>query len=66
MYGPAAGVELTGWATDRAGWQDWQPTGLYGDVGRPKRLTPDAVLRARVEHGGDAAVFIEVDLATMT
>lgn len=24
-YGPAAGVELLDWATDRAGWLDWTP-----------------------------------------
>lgn len=73
-HGPAAGIELTDWRTDRAGWQEWQPpAGLYGDAGRAKRLTPDAVLRAHVSHGddagdvaGDAVAMIEIDLATMT
>ena len=68
--GPAVGVELTGWASDRAGWQEWEPpAGLYGDAGRSKRLTPDAVLHARVAHAGvagDAVAFLEIDLATMT
>lgn len=64
---PAAGVRLTGWAVDRAGWQEWEPQTLYG--GRTRRLTPDAVLTAEVTADGvvgKAAAFVEVDLASMT
>lgn len=67
-HGPAVGIELTEWATDRAGWQEWAPPALYG-ASRLRRLTPDAVLQARVVDGdvaGDAAAFVEIDLATMT
>ena len=67
-HGPAAGIELTGWATDRAGWQEWEPSTLYGP-GRLRRLTPDAVLTAYVDDGdvaGEAVAFIEIDLASMT
>lgn len=67
-HGPAAGIDLAGWATDRAGWQEWTPSSLYGEA-RLRRLTPDAVLRANVVLGdvaGETAAFVEVDLASMT
>jgi len=67
-HGPAAGIQLLDWRTDRAGWLEWEPSTLYGE-GRLRRLTPDAVLHARVEHGdvaGEAAAFVEIDLASMT
>lgn len=65
-HGPAAGLRLVRWWTDRAGWQQWQPAGGYGR----RRLTPDAVAHLQLvdEHDptATAAVFIEVDLASMT
>jgi hypothetical protein len=65
-HGPAAGLRLDGWWTDRAGWQEW--TGGYTTGGGRRRLTPDAVARLQLAgaDGGPVAVFIEVDLATMT
>jgi|GEM_PF-1497017 len=67
-HGPTAGVELTGWWADRAGWQEWTARGSYTQ--RQRRLTPDAVLHATVTAPdgttGQAAAFVEVDLATMT
>jgi DNA-binding transcriptional ArsR family regulator len=62
-HGPAVGVELVDWWTDRAGWQEWEAPGGY--AGRLRRLTPDGVLHARVAGAGDAAAFVEVDLASM-
>jgi hypothetical protein len=66
-HGPAAGLTLTGWWTDRAGWQEW--TGGYNaglGAGR-RRLTPDAVARLQLADVDEpVAVFVEVDLATMT
>lgn len=68
--GPQAGVELDGWWTDRRGWQEWETRS-----GRARRLTPDAVAHLYLppptpdtadRDGAAAAVFIEVDLATMT
>jgi hypothetical protein len=59
-HGPAIGIEVSGWLTDRAGWQEWTRQGRW--TSHPYRLTPDAVATVRP---GDA-VFIEVDLATMT
>jgi hypothetical protein len=61
-YGPAAGIELTDWWADRAGWQQWN-TGP-SRRGEQQTLTPDAVLFAEVP-GGPAAACVEVDLATM-
>ncbi|MFY1599504.1 replication-relaxation family protein [Micromonospora sp. WMMD737] len=67
-HGPAAGLRLRRWWSDRAGWQQWQSTRPgYGT--RLRRLTPDAVLLVDVEHAGvagEAAAFVEVDLATMS
>jgi hypothetical protein len=61
-HGPAAGVTLTDWAVDRAGWQTWAPPGGYG---HDLRLTPDGTAHADVAAGA-AAFCIEVDLATTT
>jgi DNA-binding transcriptional ArsR family regulator len=60
--GAGAGVALTGWQADRAGWQEWPPPSGFGI---PRRLTPDAVAQADLASG-QAAFFVEVDLATMT
>jgi transcription initiation factor IIE alpha subunit len=62
-HGPARGIELEDWLTDRAGWQEWE-AGTYWS--RRYRLTPDAVARVRMPDGSPAVAFIEVDLATMT
>ncbi|GAA5187392.1 hypothetical protein GCM10023322_35660 [Rugosimonospora acidiphila] len=64
-YGPAAGIELTGWRSGPAGRQGWEPTDRS-----PGRLwlTPDAVARLSLtgpDHNGAGTVaFIEVDLAS--
>ncbi|WP_018255968.1 replication-relaxation family protein [Salinispora mooreana] len=67
-HGPAAGLRLVDWWADRAGWQEWEPRSPgYGS--RLRRLTPDAVALvdlAAADVVGQAAVFIEVDLASMT
>jgi DNA-binding transcriptional ArsR family regulator len=65
-HGPAAGIEVRDWLTDRVGWQEWQHSGRYGS--HPSRLTPDAVatLRLRGADDGDVLAFVEVDLASMT
>src|SRR6266545_2384347 len=65
-HGPAAGVELTDWLADRAGWQEWSGTARYGYGSRRYRLTPDAVATTTLAGGSTAVAFIEVDLATMT
>jgi len=62
-HGPAHGIELEDWLTDRAGWQEWE-AGTYWS--RRYRLTPDAVAQVRMPDGSPAVAFIEVDLATMT
>jgi hypothetical protein len=62
-HGPATGVEVTGWLTDRAGWQEWTRTGRWSS--HPLRLTPDAVATLSVD-GRQSAAFVEVDLASMT
>ncbi|MET7951260.1 replication-relaxation family protein [Micromonospora sp. NPDC005324] len=67
-HGPAAGLALRRWWSDRAGWQAWE-TRSPGWGTRTRRLTPDAALLVDVDHGGvtgTAAAFVEVDLATMT
>ncbi|WP_425518064.1 replication-relaxation family protein [Polymorphospora rubra] len=49
------------------GWQEWNARHGYGS--RRRRITPDAVALVDVDHAGvvgTAAVFIEVDLASMT
>jgi hypothetical protein len=61
--GPAAGIEVTGWLTDRAGWQEWTRAGRWSS--HPSRLTPDAVGTFSFD-GGEAVAFVEVDLASMT
>ncbi len=62
-HGPAQGIELDGWLTDRAGWQEWDAGGYWS---RRYRLTPDAVARVTMSDGSPAVAFIEVDLASMT
>jgi hypothetical protein len=62
-HGPAAGMEVTGWLTDRAGWQEWSRSDRWSS--HPLRLTPDAVATFTVD-GGEAVAFVEVDLASMT
>ena len=62
-HGPAAGIEVTGWLTDRAGWQEWERVGRWSS--HPSRLTPDAVATLTFD-GGKAVTFVEVDLASMT
>ncbi len=65
-HGPAVGLTMTGWATDRAGWQEWDgSTSAWGGT-TTKRLTPDAVYEAALADGQPAAAFIEIDLASMT
>lgn len=61
--GPAAGIEVTGWLTDRAGWQEWERVGRWSS--HPSRLTPDAVATFLFD-GAKAVAFVEVDLASMT
>ncbi|WP_255421169.1 MULTISPECIES: replication-relaxation family protein [Micromonospora] len=65
-HGPAVGLTLTGWATDRAGWQEWEGSASRWGGASVKRLTPDAVLEAVLDDGQEVAAFIEVDLASMT
>jgi hypothetical protein len=66
-HGPAAGLTLIDWWTDRAGWQEWAAPGGYGGA---RRLTPDALAHVQVDGPdgttGTAALFVEVDLASMT
>ena len=62
-HGPAHGIQLERWLTDRAGWQEWT-AGTYWS--RRYRLTPDAVAHVRMPDGSPAVAFIEVDLASMT
>jgi hypothetical protein len=62
-HGPAHGIRLENWLTDRAGWQEWE-AGTYWS--RRYRLTPDAVAHVRMPDGSPAVAFIEVDLASMT
>lgn len=62
-HGPGEGIEVDGWLTDRAGWQEWD-AGRYWS--RRYRLTPDAVARVTMPDGSPAVAFIEVDLASMT
>lgn len=65
-HGPTAGLTMTGWATDRAGWQEWEgPTSAWGSS-TTKRLTPDAVYEAVLAEGRATAAFVEIDLASMT
>ncbi|WP_028192422.1 replication-relaxation family protein [Salinispora pacifica] len=65
-HGPAVGLTMTGWATDRAGWQQWDGrTSAWGGT-TTKRLTPDAVYEAVLADGRPTAAFIEIDLASMT
>ncbi|ROO62908.1 protein involved in plasmid replication-relaxation [Micromonospora sp. Llam0] len=65
-HGPPAGLTMTGWATDRAGWQEWDgPTSAWGGT-TTKRLTPDAVYEATLPDGRTTAAFVEIDLASMT
>jgi hypothetical protein len=61
--GPAAGIEITEWLTDRAGWQEWTRSDNW--TSHPSRLTPDAVATFSVD-GAAAVAFVEVDLASMT
>jgi hypothetical protein len=62
-HGPAQGIQVEDWLTDRAGWQEWE-AGTYWS--RRYRLTPDAVAHVRMPDGSPAVAFIEVDLASMT
>jgi hypothetical protein len=62
-HGPAHGITVEDWLTDRAGWQEWE-AGTYWS--RRYRLTPDAVAHVRMPDGSPAVAFIEVDLASMT
>ncbi|MFI5838032.1 replication-relaxation family protein [Micromonospora sp. NPDC051300] len=67
-HGPAAGLALQRWWSDRTGWQEWEST-RAGDGSRIRRLTPDAALLVDVDHDdvvGTAAAWVEVDLATMS
>ncbi|MEH0826295.1 MULTISPECIES: replication-relaxation family protein [unclassified Micromonospora] len=67
-HGPAVGLALRRWWSDRTGWQEWEST-RPGWGSRQRRLTPDAVLLVDVDHAGvvgTAAAFVEVDLATMS
>lgn len=57
---------MTGWATDRAGWQEWEGAASWWGGASVKRLTPDAVLQAVLADGQAVSAFIEVDLASMT
>src|SRR5690606_36483171 len=63
-HGPAAGIGVREWLTDRAGWQEWVRSGRWSS--HPSRLTPDALATLTLPDGGEAVVFIEVDLASMT
>ncbi|WP_406106498.1 replication-relaxation family protein [Micromonospora globbae] len=65
-HGPSVGLTLTGWATDRAGWQEWEGAASWWGGASVKRLTPDAVLQAVLADGQAVSAFIEVDLASMT
>jgi transcription initiation factor IIE alpha subunit len=62
-HGPAHGIQVEEWLTDRAGWQE-REAGTYWS--RRYRLTPDAVAHVQMPDGSSAVAFIEVDLATMT
>jgi hypothetical protein len=62
-HGLAAGVEVTGWLTDRVGWQEWTRADRWSS--HPLRLTPDAVATLTLD-GAEAAAVVEVDLASMT
>jgi hypothetical protein len=62
-HGPSIGIAVSGWLTDRAGWQEWTRVGRW--TSHPSRLTPDAVVTLTVD-GADVAAFVEVDLASMT
>jgi len=62
-HGPAAGIDVTGWLTDRAGWQEWTRVGRWSS--HSSRLTPDAVATLAYD-GAEAVAFVEVDLASMT
>ncbi|SBT69315.1 Replication-relaxation [Micromonospora sediminicola] len=67
-HGPAAGLALREWWSDRAGWQEWESTRPSWGA-RLRRLTPDAVLLVDADHAGvvgTAAAFVEIDLATMS
>jgi hypothetical protein len=61
--GPAVGIEVTAWLTDRAGCQEWTRSDRWSS--HPSRLTPDAVATCTLD-GAEAVAFIEVDLASMT
>ncbi|MFY1673192.1 replication-relaxation family protein [Plantactinospora sp. WMMB334] len=65
-HGPTAGLTMTGWATDRAGWQQWEGATSAWGSSTTKRLTPDAVYQAVLTDGRPTAAFIEIDLASMT
>jgi hypothetical protein len=62
-HGPAVGIGVTGWLTDRAGWQEWERVGRWSS--HPSRLTPNAVATLSFD-GGKAVALVEVDLASMT
>jgi len=62
-HGPAQGIQIVDWLTDRAGWQEWEG-GTYWS--RRYRLTPDAVAQVAMPGGSPVVAFIEVDLASMT
>ncbi|HZN72888.1 MAG TPA: replication-relaxation family protein [Micromonosporaceae bacterium] len=62
-YGPAEGIQVASWLTDRAAWQEWDRASAWST--HPYRLTPDAAATLTVD-GANVAVFIEVDLASMT
>jgi hypothetical protein len=59
-HGPAVGIEMTGWLTARAGWQEWTRADRWSS--HPLRLTPDAVGTFTFD-GAEAVAFVEVDLA---
>jgi hypothetical protein len=63
-HGPAQGIHVTEWLTDRAGWQEWERDGAWSS--RRYRLTPDAVATLTLTGRETVAVFVEVDLASMT
>lgn len=63
-HGPAEGIQVTDWLTDRAGWQEWKRTGAWST--HPHRLTPDAAATMTVDGAASVAAFVEVDLASMT
>jgi transcription initiation factor IIE alpha subunit len=63
-HGPAQGLHVVDWLTDRAGWQEWDRDGAWSS--RRYRPTPDAVATLTLTGGETVAVFVEVDLASMT